>query len=592
MKTDTLCNRLAAAVRERPDETAYLHKVEGAFRPVTWRENFARVETIARALMALGVKKGDRVAILSQTRIEWVQLDLAIVCCGAATVGIYPSSLAEDCAFVVDHCDAEVVIVEDDEQLAKLLSLREKLTKVRHLVGLDLERAGAPGVLTWHEFLAKAEFTAPAEVEARRNAVVPDDLASIVYTSGTTGRPKGAMLTHRNLVFASDSAAEALQLPSGCIFLLFLPLAHVFARLTVHLCMVTGNVLAFAESMQRVADNMKEVRPHYMAAVPRMYEKIHDRIAGEARKAGGVKEAIFNWALGVGMRAAARERAGKSVPPLLAAQRALAHRLAFKKIHTALGGRVDFLISGAAPLDLRTAEFFHAVGILILEGIGMTENSSFTHVNQRRRYRFGTVGVAGPGIETRIAEDGEILIRGANVMKGYYKDPENTAQTIDKEGWLATGDVGEVDADGFLKITDRKKDLLVTSGGKNIAPQHVEQALTASPFVLQAVVFGDRRKHLAALIVPDLHEIRAALEREGRTVSGRLTSESPEVQERIESAVAAANKELASFETVKKFRVLPKEMTVETGELTPTLKIKRKVVTQKHQALIEEMYAE
>ena len=580
--------RMAA---ERPSETAYLHRSAGRWAAVSWRDNEELCRRVSRALMSLGVRHGDRVAIVSQSRIEWVQCDLGIAGCGAVTVGIYPTSPPSECAYVLDHSDSGVAFFEDWAQIAKLASLRPGLPHLKWLVALDGSSDEASGVLSWEQFLARADAVPDGDLDACIAAVGPDDLAAVVYTSGTTGIPKGAMLTHRGVLFSAESAASALALGPGKVYLLILPLAHVFARLTVHLCMSTGNVVAFAESLARISENMKTVRPHFLAGVPRMFEKIQDRIRLDAKRAGGFRSRVFAWSLDAGMRASRLEREGRAVPFVLRARRALARRLVFRKIHAALGGRVEFLISGAAPLDVRVAEFFHACGILILEGIGMTENASFSNVNRPGRFRFGTVGPAGPGIETRIAEDGEILVRGPNVMRGYFKDPDATRLAIDGDGWLHTGDVGHLDADGFLTVVDRKKDLIITSGGKNVAPQRIERALASSSFIARAVAFGDRRKYITALVTLDADAMRSWAERAGRAEESlESLARDEEVLALIDAEVDAVNRTLAPHEVVKSVRILPGDFSVEAGELTPTLKVRRKVVVEKYRSLIDEMY--
>jgi len=585
-----LLREVRAAHADRP---AFRFKREGTWRDWDWARAEAECRRVSRALLSLGLERGERMAIMSHTRLEWVLADLGIVGCGGTTVGIYPSSSAADCAHILDHCEAETVLVDDSEQLAKVRGVRAGLPHLRRIVLLDGTSDPGSDVLAWDDLLRRAEEVPEARLEARQAEIGPDDVASIVYTSGTTGTPKGAMLTHGNLLFVAGSAREALRVSPGGIYLLFLPLAHVFARLTVHLCLSAGNTIAFAEGIHKATDNLHEVRPNFLAGVPRVYEKIHHHILAEVHKKGALRERIFHWALDVGLRASRLEQQRRRLPPALAIRRALAQALVFRTIQSRLGGRVEFLISGAAPLDQAIAEFFHACGILILEGIGMTENSSFSNVNRRDHFKFGSVGQPGPGIEVRLAPDGEVLVRGPNVMKGYFKDPPATAEAIDRDGWLHTGDVGEIDAEGFLRITDRKKDLIVTSGGKNVAPQRLERALASSLFISQAAVFGDRRKFITALVTLDPEHLRSwAAERGKEPNSLEHLSRDPDLRAVVEAEVEAANAHLASYETVKKVRILPGEFTIEAGELTPTLKIRRKFLAQKYHQLIEEMYQE
>ncbi len=572
---------------------AYRYKSAGTWHPVSWTEHDRAVRTIAKALMASGIRHGDRVAILSQTRLEWIQCDFGVGHAGAVTVGIYPSNLAPECAYILEHSDAVAIFVENDEQLRKILAVRDRLPKLRTIVRYEGESDRSQGVVGWQEFLERAADVGDDELEERIRGIGPEDLLSLVYTSGTTGVPKGAMITHANMLFTCESAMRSLYIEPHFETLLFLPLAHVFARLIVYGAMRCANTLIVAESIQKVAENLRETRPHYIASAPRIYEKVYEKITTAVEDAGGLKKKIFDWAVRTGRRVSEAKQAGWPVPRGLAFKYALAHRLVFHKIHEALGGRLVYAISGAAPLNADIARFFHACGLLILEGYGMTEDTSFSHVNRYQRYRFGTVGLAGPGIECRTAEDGEILIRGPNVMRGYFKDAEATRQTIDGQGWLHTGDIGEIDAEGFLRITDRKKDLIVTAGGKNVAPQRVEKALRTSRYISQAIAIGDRRKFISALVTLDPDHIAAWAREKGiASESLEALSRHPEVERLIAAEIEACNRQLASFESVKKFRILPADFAIETGEMTPTLKVRRKVVMEKYARLIDEMYAE
>ncbi len=582
-----------AVASTKGDNAAFrFKKKDGAWHEINWREAREIVRKVARALMALGVEKDAKVGILSQTRLEWVMTDFGAVSCGAVTVGVYPSNLAPDCAFVLNHSEAEVVFVENREQLDKLVSVRGDLARVREVIVYDGAGDAETGVLSWDEFLARADEIDEARFEERAASVGPDDLASLVYTSGTTGVPKGAMITNGNLVFTSWSAGECLATRNGFITLLFLPLAHVFARLIVYACMRLGVTVAFAEDLQKVPENLREVQPHFIASVPRIFEKVYDKITTGVKEAGGLKEKLFNWALGVGQQVSQLQQHGKPIPMFLGIQHSLATKLVFHKIQAALGGRLEWAVSGAAPLNKSIAEFFHACGVLILEGLGMTENTSFSNVNQVGKNRFGSVGPVGPGIEMKLAEDGEVLYRGPNVMKGYYRSPEATAEAIDAGGWLHTGDIGEIDDDGFLRITDRKKDLIITAGGKNVAPQRIERILRTSPYLSQVVAIGDKRKFIAALVTLDPEHMQKWCAEHGVNAAGaEAIASDPQVIALIQGEIEGLNRELASFESVKKFRIVPRDFSIEAGELTPTLKIKRKVVLQKYAPLIDEMYA-
>ena len=572
---------------------AFQHKKGGHWFDITWTEARESVTRVSKALIALDVAKGDRVCILSGTRLEWCLCDYGIVGCGAVTVGIYHSLLPSDCAYIVNHCEAEILLVEDESQLEKVLEVRADLPRLRQIIIIDGGSDPANGILGWDDFLDKGIDVADEDAHKRGEEVGAEDLASIVYTSGTTGVPKGAMITNGNLLFTSQSVVDSVTLAPHYKTLMFLPLAHVFARLIAYTCLRYPAPMAFAEDFTTIGANLKEIQPHFIASVPRVYEKAQDKILAGVEEAGGIKKVLFNWAVGVGRRVSEKKLGKQPVTGLLAAQHKLANKLVLHKISDAMGGRLEWAISGAAPLNKAIGEFFHACGVNILEGIGMTENTSFSHVNRLDNNRFGTVGQPGPGVEARIAEDGEVLIRGKNVMKGYLKDEEATAETIDKEGWLFTGDIGEIDDDGFLRITDRKKDLIVTAGGKNVAPQRIEQIMRTSPFIGQVVAIGDKRKFISALITLDPDAITQwAVEKGLGDKDAEALSTDPKVRELIEAEVIERNKQLASFESIKQFHILPRDFTIEGGELTPTMKVKRKVVTGRYQAEIDALYPE
>ncbi len=592
--SDRSIYRMFKAVCEaNPDAPAYRLKKGGEWRTVTWKEQLEACRKVSKSLIALGLNRGDRVCVLSNTRLEWTHADFGANACGFVTVGIYPSNLGEDCAYIIDHCGARAIFVENVEQLEKLMSVRDRTTGLDHYILFDGRSDPSRNVMGWEDFLSKGDAVSDERFEAAASAVAPDDLAALVYTSGTTGVPKGVMLTHDNLLFTADSVTGALPFKESYETLLFLPLAHVFARLIVYVCVRKALTVAFAEGIDKIGENLKEIRPHFIASVPRIFEKVYDKITTGAEEAGGIKEKLFRWAVGVGMEAGKYRLERKPVPGFLAFKRTLAEKLVFSKIHGAMGGRMQWAISGAAPLNKTIGEFFHACGILILEGLGMTENTSFSNVNRFDHYKFGTVGPTGPGIEMKLADDGEILFRGGNVMKGYYRNPEATAESIDSDGWLYTGDIGEIDEDGFLKITDRKKDLIITAGGKNIAPQRVEQTLKVSKYINQIVAYGDRRKYLTALITLETDNVANWAREQGiRFEDPGDLYKLPEVVKLLEDEVASCNSTLASFETVKKIRLLPGEFTIDSGELTPSLKVKRKVVLNKYLPLLNEMYEE
>jgi long-chain acyl-CoA synthetase len=582
-----------AITTANPEGIGYSSKKDGTWLETTWADCRAKVTEVGKSLIGLGVEHGKQVAILSQTRLEWVLCDLGTVTIGAVTVGIYPSTLAEDCSYVLDHSESEVIFVENAEQLEKILKVRGALPVLRHIVIYDGASDPSHDVLSWNDFLQRGSEVSDEQYGARGAAIQPDDTASIVYTSGTTGLPKGVMITHDNLLFSCDSALQCLEFSSNQCTLLFLPLAHVFARLIAYVSLISGITVAFAESFATVGENLKEIRPHFIPSVPRVYEKVYDKIITNAETAGGIKLKLFNWAVGVGMQESKLRQARRPLPAGLKLKHALANKLVLHKIQAALGGRLEWAVSGAAPLNTTIAEFFDACGVTILEGIGMTENTSFTSVNRLDNNRFGTVGLAGPGIEQRIAEDGEILYRGRNVMKGYFKDPEATAEAIDAEGWLHSGDIGEIDEDGFLKITDRKKDLIVTAGGKNVAPQRIERIMRTSHYISQVVAYGDKKKFVSALVTLDPEAMADWAAQNGmEQASIEQLSGHPEVVALIRDEVEERNGQLASFESVRKFHILPRDLTIEAGEMTPSLKIKRRVVVERYNTELEALYAE
>jgi long-chain acyl-CoA synthetase len=549
------------AVRDASPEPAYLEEQPDGWRPVPWEEAAERVEDLARGLLGRGVRHGDRVAVLSRTRLEWILLDWALMSIGAVVVGLYPTSSAKECEYVLEHCEAVLAFAEDEEQTRKLVSIRGSLPGLREVIPFDR--------------LAKLEAEGRLAKHLQPDMVDEDDLATLIYTSGTTGPPKGCMLTHRNLVTAATCVVEGLQRP-GDIVLLFLPLAHSYGRLAHQAASFRGATIASVADVARVPEALAAVRPTILPAVPRVYEKVHANTLGEIERAGGLRRRIGLWALGVGARTSRARRAGAQVPRFLALQERLADRLVFTKVRERLGGRLRLGISGAAPLSTDVMEFFHALGVPVIEGYGLTETASSATVNEPEDFRIGTVGRAVDDTEIRLAEDGEILIRSDSVFAGYYKEPEATAEALGEDGWLRTGDVGELDADGFLRITDRKKDLIITAGGKNIAPQNLENALKTSRFVSQAIVVGDRRPFVTALLTLDEAEV-ASSGRDPQTLAQELVDE--------------VNRDRTRVEQIKRFVVLPRDFSQEEGEVTPTLKLRRKVIQDHFADEIERLYA-
>jgi len=580
---------LQATRRAEPRKEAYRFKRDGRWRGITWTETASKAAEISRALMAWGAATGDRIGVLSVTSIEWVLADLGIVSCGCVTVGIYPNNTAADCKYVLNHAEIGLLLLEDDAQLEKILSVRDQLPALRTIVNINGESDRSLGVLSWGDFLSLAGETSEQDLRVRTESVEPDDLAAIVYTSGTTGVPKGAMISQANLVFSAWCAGGAIYHEPDFIVLIFLPLAHVFARMLIYASMHNATTAAIDGDINAVAQTLLEVRPHYVPCVPRVFEKVHDKIHAVAQAAGGLKAVIFTWATGIGHQVSRLKQVGEPIPVWLALRNKIADVLVFKKVRAVFGGRLVFAISGSAPLNVDIAQFFHGCGILILEGIGMTENTSFSGVNRIDKNRFGTVGPAGRGVEIKIADDGEVLIRAPNVMLGYYKDEEATRETI-IDGWLHTGDIGELE-DGFLKITDRKKDLIITAGGKNVAPQYLERVLKLSPYISQAAAYGDRRKYITALVTLDQDVILPWARQNGlgdRTFE-QLANE-PAVQQLITTEVERLNGQLARYETIKRFWIAPGDFSVEAGELTPTMKLKRRVVVKKYRDKLDALY--
>jgi long-chain acyl-CoA synthetase len=487
------------------------------------------------------------------------------------------------------------VVVSTAAQLEKVRSVRERLPSLAHVIGLDPDTAG-PGVLSFDTVLARGRAARDRHPHWRALALeaAPDDLATLIYTSGTTGDPKGVMLSHGNIASNVTTCVDLFSFTAEDECLSFLPLSHIFERMFGHYCMFhAGVVIAYAESIDAVPANMAEIRPHLMASVPRLYEKIYARVLDNVRTASPLRKRIFAWGRGVGEQWAELTIEKRPVPAGLQAQKILADRLVFAKLRKRTGGRIRFFISGGAPLSREIARFFYAAGLPILEGYGLTETSPVMAVNTFKHHRLGTVGRAIPEVEIRIASDGEIVTRGPNVMCGYFNKPDATAEAIDEEGWFHTGDIGMLDADGFLSITDRKKDLIVTAGGKNIAPQPIENLAKTSKFVATAVMIGDRRPFPVMLVVPNVTQVKGWADHKGLP-DGDLEQllGLPEVRQKIEREVRMTLRDLAQFEMPKKLLLLPREFTVEAGELTPTLKVRRRVVEQRHRAAIEALYIE
>jgi long-chain acyl-CoA synthetase len=601
-------------VKQSAAKTALRWKQGGVWREATWSDWDRASRELAAGLIALGLQLGDRAAILGNTRPEWLHADLGILMAGGICVPIYQSNVPHECEYIINDSGARVVFAENPAQLAKLFAERAKLKNVLKIVYWDdvakLEKPDAKGrsEIKLDEVVPDAEKSwvvsvaqlreegqkwlgaHAGELEKRWADVKPEQAYTFVYTSGTTGPPKGVVLTHKNIVWECEAMRDTLPIDESDEQLLFLPLAHIFARILEWTSILKGSRIAFAEGISQIKANLSEVRPTYMCAVPRVLEKVYLGILGNRNASPPGKQKIFDWAFSVGKQVSKYKQRHEPIPLGLTIKNALASKLVFGKIQAVLGGRMRFLVSGGAPLSKEIAEFFHAAGVLILEGWGLTETTAGTCVNRPDKYAFGTVGPAVPGIELKIASDGEILVRGGSVMKEYYGKPEATADAIDPEGWFHTGDIGVIE-DGMLKITDRKKDIIVNAGGKNIAPQNLENSLKATPYISQVMVHGDKRPYLVALIT--LNEENIVKWAKDNGVAGSLAelARNDKVRSLVQKFVDELNAKEPSYSSIKKFEILPADFSQETGELTPTLKVKRKFTSEKYKELLDAFYA-
>jgi long-chain acyl-CoA synthetase len=596
-KTTSLAQLLARRVHDTPDREAYRYPVGEDWRSMTWRQSGERIKAIAAGLLALGLDREDRVGILSNTRVEWLLADLGVLSAGGATTTVYPSSTAEECAYILADSDSRYAFIEDDSQLAKLAAHRHELPKLAKLILFD----GAPGAhKDWVMTLSELEAAGaahlakdPRAVDDVVDAIKGDQLATLIYTSGTTGKPKGVRLLHECWAYCAD-AIEATRLwgPDDVQYL-WLPMSHSFGKVLMAGHIASGSVTAVDGRIPKLVPNLAVVRPTIMAAVPRIFEKVYNKIIEGSKAGSPIKQKIFAWAIATGKAASALRQQGKEPGGLLALRLRLAERLVFSRIKATFGGRVRYFISGSAPLSREISEFFHACGILILEGYGLTETSAASFVNRQAQYKFGTVGKPLPGTEVKIApEDGEVLIKSPAVMQGYHNLADQTAETLTPDGWLKTGDIGELDGEGFLRITDRKKDLIKTSGGKYIAPQAIEGKLKATcPYLSQVIVHGDKRNFVTALVTLDEEATMKWAGEHG--LAGKSYGDvvkSDQAKALIKPYFDQVNKTLAKYETVKQYAILPRDLSVDEGELTPSLKVKRKVVEKKYANLLDKMY--
>jgi long-subunit acyl-CoA synthetase (AMP-forming) len=586
---DTVLEIFDATARAHAARPAMARKRGGSWEKTTWREYRDAVRQTARALLSLGVAPGQGIVILAFNRPEWYVANLAAIAVGARPAGIYTNSTPEQCRYITEHAEAAVAVVENPESLERLQGAGGRPAGLKAVVLMEGTASG-PGILTWAEFLARGVASYDAEVERRTGAAKPDDVATLIYTSGTTGTPKAVMLTQRNLAFIALKAQEILPVGAGDRLISYLPLSHIAEQVVSHLLsLATGATVYFAESLEKLPENLREVRPHIFLGVPRVWEKVQAGIQAAGAQASPLRRRIAAWARSVGLAGGYADQEGRPRPWGYA----LADRMVFSKVRRRLGfDEARMLVVSAAPIAKETLDFFQSLALPIMEVYGMSECTGPTTLSLPHRYRLGRAGYAIPGTELKVAEDGEILMRGPHVFRGYYKNDEATRETLDEEGWIHSGDVGEIDADGFLRVTDRKKEILITSGGKNIAPQHLEGKLKQIAAVSQAVAVGDRRPYVVALLTIDPNRVAAEAEKAGSPArTPEEAARCPAFRAYVEKQVEAVNASLARYETIKKFALLPRELSVETGELTPTLKLKRRVILERHRDTIESLYA-
>ncbi len=589
----TLAQIPANTIQSYPKDGLLLVKKEGRYTPVSTREFVDRIRRLCLGLQSIGFRAGDKLCLLSENRPEWTMTDFAALCAGGLTVPIYTTLVSEQVRYIIDDSDAVIVVVSNAEQWKKIEPLRAGLNKVAHYVLVDGPApAGAMSLADLEEKGRALDAAHPGLFDELVARVKPGDPASLIYTSGTTGVPKGVILAHDNFMSNIKTVRTIIEFTERDVCLSFLPLSHVLERMVTFTYIYAGCTIAYAESVESVAQNLLEVRPHIMVSVPRVFEKIYTKVMDQVLVSSALRRRVFFWAVKVGRRCGARKLAGRPVPAGLRLRRAVAQKLVFSKIISRTGGRVRFFVSGGAPLSKEIAEFFYAMGLVVLEGYGLTETSPVLSVNTFEALKFGTVGRPIPGVEIRIAPDGEILARGPNIMKGYYKKEAETREVFE-DGWFHTGDIGHLDEDGFLVITDRKKDLIVTSGGKNVAPQPIENLLKLSPYIANAVVVGDRKRFVSALVVPEFEKLEAYAR--SRQLAFRDRDElvrDARIVDFMREEIERVTPLLASYERIKKFALLGRDFELEKGEITPSLKVRRAIVEGKYLDLIESMYVE
>ncbi len=582
-------------IQDQPEKTAIRYPVKGSYRDCTYGEFGGRIAAVAEWLSARGVRKGDRVAIMAENSISWAVADMAISFCGAVSVSIYPTLTHKDAQYILENSDSRILFVQNREQFDKVVRVRESLPGLTDIV--IFEETVAAGVVEGIDTHSMTEMMErPGRIVGlveMASSIVGDDPLCIIYTSGTTGPPKGVVLTHGNILFVLDTILSLL--PDNDVIktnLSFLPLSHALERVAgYYMTFYLGRTIAFAESLNTIVSDMKTIRPSHAIAVPRVFEKIFERIVAGVSEKGGLKATLFWWSVRVGAEASRRKSAKKGLGPLLSMRYGIARRLVFSKLKDAVGGNLTYFISGGAPLAKRIAEFFDAAEILILEGWGATETSAPATWNTPENYRFGSVGKTIPGVELRVEEDGELLVRGPNVFREYWKMPEATREAKDPDGWYHTGDIGVIDDEGYVYITDRKKELIITAAGKNISPANIESVIKGSPCISNAMACGDRKKYITALVTLEPDEVKSRLAGMGVSIDGSgPLQDRTEVRDLIRSEIDRMNGELARFEQVKDFRIVPCDFSMEDDLLTPTMKLKRKNILARYGDLLESMY--
>lgn len=596
MREDTLPLMFFARAAKYGNRCALKVKREGRYRDISWLEFESKVKNLAYGLLALGLKSGDKVALLSENRPEWAYSDLAVLSIGCADVPLYPTDVANQIGYILADSDSKIAIVSNRDQLDKILAIRSKTPALRKIIVMDPPaEIKDKDVISFEAVLRSGAENASnvrPEFESRIQSAKKDDLASIIYTSGTTGEPKGVCLTHDNFLSNCRSCLELLPLGEDDLSLSFLPLSHVFERMaSYYFTVFIGGMIAYAENINSLQQNLKEVRPTYVCSAPRFYEKMYINIMNSVTQSPPLRQRLFNRSLALAKKYIEQKLNRIDVDPVTWLRYHMANAFIFSKVREAVGGRIKFFISGGAPLSKELAEFLYSVGIIILEGYGLTETSPVVSCNTLKGFKFGSVGRPVKGVEVRIAADGEILVSGPSVMKGYYKKEKETKEALAADGWLHTGDIGFIDEDGFLHITDRKKDIIITASGKNLAPQPIENLLKSDSYLEEVVLHGDKRPYLTALVVPNFDALKGLAMRQGIPyVAAEELVKHPRVYEFLARRIEERQKDLANYEKIKKFTLLDRKLTIEEGEVTPTLKVKRRVIAEKYKNVLDKMY--